>query len=80
MVTKKALAYVESIITTTCVHLMKGARVEGNPVQAYLGTLSLPRILDLQREVDAALEQCEDTNKHMAIYRGGVDLAHRVRA
>ena len=41
VVTKKALAYVESLITTTCVHLMKGAKVEGNPVQAYLGTLFL---------------------------------------
>ncbi len=80
MVTKKALAYVESIITTACVHLMKGAKVEGNPVQAYLCTLSLPRILDLQREVDAALEQCEDSSKHMAVYRGGVDLAQRIRA
>jgi hypothetical protein len=79
VVTKKALAYVEPIITTTCVHLMKGAKLEGNPVQAYLGTLSLPRILDLQREVDAALEQCEDSSKHMAVYRGGVDLAQRIR-
>ncbi len=57
VVTKKALAYVESIITTTCVHLMKGAKVEGNPGQAYLATLSLPQIQELQREVDAALEQ-----------------------
>jgi hypothetical protein len=80
VVTKKALAYVESIITTTCIHLMKGAKFEGNPVQAYLGTLFLPRILDLQREVDVALEQCEDSSKHMAVYRGGVDLAQRIRA
>jgi hypothetical protein len=70
VVTKKALAYVESIVITTCVHLMKGAKVDGNPVQAYLSTLSLPRILDLQREVDAALGECEDSNKHMAVYRG----------
>jgi hypothetical protein len=80
VVTKKALAYVESIITTNCVHLMKGARFEGNPVQAYLGTLSLPRIRDLQKDVDAALEKCEDSSKHMAVYRGGADLAHRIRA
>ncbi len=59
MVTKKALAYVESIITTTCMHMLKGAKPPGNPVQGYLGTLPLARIVDLQREVDAALEQCE---------------------
>ena len=43
-------------------------------------TLSLPRIQDLQEEVDAALEQCEDSSKHMAVYRGGEDLAQRIRA
>ncbi len=48
-------------------------------MQAYLGTLSLPRILDLQKEVGAALEQCEDSNKHMSVYRGGDDLAQRIR-
>jgi hypothetical protein len=80
VVTKKALAYVETLITTTCVHLLKGAKVEGNPVQAYLSTLSLSRIKELQKEVDAALEQCEDSNKHMAVYRGGEDLAQRIRA
>ncbi len=47
----------ETLITTTCVHLLKGGKAEGNPVQAYLATLSLPRIQDLQKEVDAALEQ-----------------------
>ncbi len=80
VVTKKALAYVESLITITCVHLLKGARVEGNPVQAYLSTLSLSRIKDLQKEVDAALEQCEDSSKYMAVYRGGDNLAQRIRA
>jgi hypothetical protein len=80
VVTKKALAYVETLISTTCMHLMKGAKVEGNPVQAYLGTLSLSRIKDLQKDVDAALEQCEDSIKHMAVYRGGDDLVQRIRA
>ncbi len=61
-------------------HLLKGAKAEENPVQAYLGTLSLSRIKDLQKEVDAALEQCEDSSKHMAIYKGGEDLAQRIRA
>ncbi len=49
-------------------------------MQAYLGTLSLPRVKDLQKEVDAALERCQDSNRHMAVYRGGVDLAQRIRA
>jgi hypothetical protein len=80
VVTKKALAYVETLITTTCVHLLKGRKAEGNPVQAYLATLSLSRIKDLQKEVDGALEQCEDSSKHMAVYRGGEDLAQRIRA
>ncbi len=80
MITKKALAYVKTLITTTCVHLLKGWKAEGNSVQAYLATLSLPRIKDLQKEVDAALEQCEDSSKHMAVYRGGEDLAQRIRA
>ncbi len=80
VVTKKALAYVESIITTTCVHMLKGAKASGNPVQGYLGTLSITRIAELQRDVDAALEQCEDSNRHMAVYRGGHDLARRIRA
>jgi hypothetical protein len=37
----KALAYVEIIITSTCVHLLKSTKAGGNPVQAYLDTLSL---------------------------------------
>ena len=78
VVTKKALAYVETLITTTCVHLLKGRKAEGNPVQAYLATLSLPRVKDLQQEVDEALEQCEDSSKHMAVYRGGEDLVQRI--
>jgi hypothetical protein len=80
VVTKKALAYVETLMTITCGHLLKGEKAEGNPVQAYLSTLSLSRIQDLQKEVDAALEQCEDSSKHMAVYRGGEDLAQRIRA
>ena len=80
MVTKKALSYVESIITATCEHLLKGVRPKGNPVKAYLETLPIPVVEDLLKEVDAALEQCEDSRKHMAVYRCGDDLARRVRA
>jgi hypothetical protein len=79
VVTKKALAYVESIITTTCIHRLKVARIAGNAIQAYLDSLSFPRVVELQKEVDAALEQCEDSKNHMAVYRGGDDLARRVR-
>ena len=43
-VTKKALAYVEIIVTSTCVHLLKGTSGVGNPVQAYLDTLSLAQV------------------------------------
>ena len=38
------------------------------------------RVRNLQKEVDAALEQCEDSSKRMAVYRGGEDLAQRIRA
>jgi hypothetical protein len=78
-VTKKALAYVELLITSTCVHMMKTPKITGNPVQAYLNTLSLPQVVALQKEVDEALEQSEDSNRHMAVYRGGDDIARRVR-
>jgi hypothetical protein len=60
--------------------MLKGTKVTGNPVQAYLSTLPLSQIVGLQKEVDAALEQCEDSNRHMAVYRGGDDLARRIRA
>jgi hypothetical protein len=78
-VTKKALAYVELLITSTCVHMLKSAKITGNPVQAYLNTLSLAQVVALQKEVDEALEQSEDSTRHMAVYRGGDNLASRVR-
>ncbi len=40
-VSMKALAYVELLITSTCVHLLKSAKFVGSPVKAYLDTLSL---------------------------------------
>ncbi len=40
-VSMKALAYVELITTSTCVHLLKSSKFLGNPVKAYLDTLSL---------------------------------------
>ncbi len=78
-VSKKALAYVELLITSTCVHLMKSPKFTGNPVQAYLDTFSLSQVIALKKDVESALEQCEDSNRHMAIYSGGDDLARRIR-
>jgi len=78
-VTKKALAYVEIIVTSTCVHLLKGTSSAGNPVQAYLDTLSRAQVKALMEDVDNALEQCEDSRRHMAVYQGGDRLIQRVR-
>jgi hypothetical protein len=36
-------------------------------------------VVTLQQDVDDALEQAEDSNRHMAIYRGGDNLSPRVR-
>ena len=78
-VTKKALAYVEIIITSTCVHLLKSIKAGGNPVQTYLDTLSLSQVAALRKDVDDALEQCEDSGRYMAVYQGDDDLPSRVR-
>jgi hypothetical protein len=78
-VIKKALAYVETIITSTCVHLLKAVKAGGNPVQTYLDTLSLSQVAALRKDVDDALEQCEDSGRYMAVYQGGDDLPSRVR-
>jgi hypothetical protein len=78
-VNKKALAYVETIITSTCVHLLKAVKAGSNPVQTYLDTLSLSQVAALRKDVDDALEQCEDSGRYMAVYQGGDDLPSRVR-
>ncbi len=51
----------------------------GNPVQAYLDTLSLAQVQNLMENVDRALEQCEDSSRHMSAYQGGDKLFQRVR-
>ncbi len=76
-VTRKALAYVEILITSTCTHLLKSPKVDGNPVQAYLDTLPLAQVEALMKDVDDALEQCEDCNRKMAAYQGGVRTCAR---
>ena len=44
-VTRKALAYVEILVTSTCAHLVKSGKTGNNPVQAYLDTLTLSQVL-----------------------------------
>ena len=78
-VSKKALAYVELIITSTCKHLLKSAKFAGNPIKAYLDTLSLSQLVGLKKDVEAALGHCEDSNRCMAVYSGGSDFAQRIR-
>ncbi len=48
-------------------------------MQAYLDTLSLAQVHNLMEDVDRALEQCEDSNRHMSVYKGGDRLFQRVR-
>jgi hypothetical protein len=78
-VTRKALAYVEILVTSTCVHLVKSGKTGSNPVQAYLDTLSFKQVVALKVDVDNALEECEDSSRCMAVYQGGDDLRQRVR-
>ena len=78
-VSKKALAYVELIITSTCKHLLKSDKFAGNPIKAYLDTLSLSRLVGLKTDVEAALRRCEDSDRCMVAYRGGSDFAQRIR-
>ncbi len=60
-------------------HLLKGDSGAGNLVQAYLDTLSRAQVKALTEDVDSALEQCEDSSRHMAVYQGGDKLIQRVR-
>ncbi len=56
-VTRKALAYVEILVTSTCAHLLKSVKAGGNSVQTYLDTLSLARVFALKQDVEGALER-----------------------
>jgi hypothetical protein len=78
-VIKKALDYVEIIVTSTCMHLLKSTKTDGNPVQTYLDTLSLSQVMALKEEVESALEQCEDSSRHIAAYQGDDNLLSRER-
>ena len=78
-VTRKALAYVEILVTSTCAHLVKSVKAGSNPVHAYLDTLSLAQVFALKEDVDSVLEQCEDSSRCMSAYQGDDDLLSRVR-
>jgi hypothetical protein len=80
-VIKKALAYAELVITGNCRYKMpeqpKGKRV--SYVKAYLDGMTNAQVVELQKDTSRALEDLEDTNRAMAVYRDGDDLLERVR-
>jgi hypothetical protein len=81
-VIRKANAYAELIITSNCRYKMpeqpKGKRV--SYVKAYLDGMTNAEVVELQEDTRGALEDLEDTNRSMAVYRDGDDLLERVRA
>ncbi len=80
-VIRKANAYTELIITGNCRYKMpeqpKGKRV--SYVKAYLDGMTNAEVAELQKDTRRALEDLEDTNRAMAVYRDGDDLLERVR-
>jgi hypothetical protein len=81
-VIKKALAYAELIITANSRYKMpeqpKGKQ-RVNYVKAYLDGMTNAQVIELQKDTKRALEDLEDTNRAMAVYRDGDDLLERVR-
>ncbi len=79
-VIKKAHAYAELVITGNCRYKMpeqpKGKRV--SYVKAYLDGMTNVQVVELQKDTRRALEDLEDTNRAMAVYRDGDDLLERV--
>ncbi len=80
-VIKKANAYAPLIITSNCRYKIpeqtKGRRV--NYVKAYLDSMKNTEVTALMDDTKQALEDLEDTNRSMAVYRDGDDLLERVR-
>jgi hypothetical protein len=73
-VTRKALAYAEVIITSSCRNAVaRNARRErrGNDVMAHLDTLSRRSVMQLQKDTADALENMEDTRRSMAVILSG---------
>ncbi len=81
-VIRKANAYAELIITSNCRYKLpeqpKGKKV--NYVKAYLDSMRNAEVTALKNDTKQALEDLEDTNRAMAVYRDGDDLLERVRA
>ncbi len=81
-VIRKAQAYADLIITNNCRYKIfeqpKGRRV--NYVKAYLDGMTNAKVAALRNDTRQALEDLEDTNRSMAVYRDGDDLfLERVR-
>jgi hypothetical protein len=81
-VIRKANAYyAELVITGNCRYKMpeqaKGKRV--SYVKAYLEGMTNAEVVELQKDTRRALEDLEDTNRSMAVYRDGEDLLERVQ-
>ncbi len=78
---RKAQAYAELIITNKCRYKMaeqpKGKRV--NYVKAYLDGMTNAEVTALRNDTRQALEDLEDINRTMAVYRDGDYLLERVR-
>jgi hypothetical protein len=49
-----------------------------NYVKAYLDGMTNAQVIELQKDTKRALEDLEDTNRSMAVYRDGDDLLERV--
>jgi hypothetical protein len=80
-VIRKAQAYAELIITSNkcrykVVDQPKGNRL--NYVKAHLDGLTITEVKALRNDTKQALEDLEDTNRAMAVYRNGDDLPERV--
>ncbi len=80
-VIRKANAYAELVITSNCRYKMpeqpKGKRA--SYVKAYLDSMTKAEVVELQNDTRRALEDLEDTNRLMAVYRDGDDLLERAR-
>ncbi len=81
-VIKKALAYAELVITANSRYKMpeqpKGKR-RISYVKANLDGMTNAQVVELMKDTKRALEDLEDTNRAMAVYRDGEDLLERVR-
>jgi hypothetical protein len=82
-VIRKAQAYAELIITShQQLQIQNGRAPKGsrvNYVKAYLDGLTNTEVIALRSDTRQTLEDLEDTNRSMAVYRDVDDLLERVR-